>query len=141
MQIRSANEADINELAELYNSDNHMNGLDSPVSSYSEENMLEYTTNKKNMFLVCEKGGEIVGAALTEIHCDYFFLHTLIGKEGHREQGIASVLMERIKKEAANKKVRSIELFTETSNEKATNALEKHGFDRGKTFYFYQYAI
>lgn len=137
--IRKAKKADLVQIVKLYNSDKTMKGFDSSVSLYSAENIKEYMGNKHNLFLVCEYNGKIIGACLIEIHADYLFLHTVIISKKHREKGIGTKFMDRVKKECIDRKLRSIELFTEKSNYAMQLLLDKQDYLKGKEYYFYQF--
>ena len=105
---------------------------------WSESGLREELTNNSAVFFAAEDDGKVVGYMGANFILDEGYITNIAVTEKRREEGIGSLLMERMTEEAKNRKLSFISLEVRVSNEKAISLYEKSGFKKlgiRKNFY------
>ncbi|MBT1705078.1 GNAT family N-acetyltransferase [Chryseosolibacter indicus] len=135
MQIRLANEDDVEVLTVLFNSDTNVFGEDD--TGYGTKDLLEYVFDTKKKFFVCEYEGKVVGALLADYHQTYSYLDTLIVDKLYQKKGVGSALFQYFEEDLEKLNIPLIEVLTEVDNSVMQEILKKRGFREGNTFKFF----
>ncbi len=115
-----------------------LNGFKELSNPSGEPNHLWWLRDliKKQVFIVAEIRGEIIGLAIGEVATGNLgFLHLICVKKEFQNKGIGNLLYKEREKMLRKKGVRAIIAYVSPKNKKALNILKKNKFDRGQLMY------
>lgn len=91
---------------------------------------------KKQVFVVAEIDGKIIGLAIGEVATGNLgFLHLICVKKEFQNKGIGNLLYNEREKMLRKKGARAIMAYVSPKNKKALNILKKNKFNRGQLVY------
>jgi len=139
MKIRKGKIKDVKELLNLLNSTPELQGVgekDSYTSSYVAGTI---KSKSRNLVLIVEDKGMIVGFLFAELwkNKKFSFLCDIFVKEDYRNKKIASMLQEEYEKICRKLKIEDIDALVLLENKKMQNWCTKHNFKQGNKFFYY----
>ncbi len=147
MIFRNANTEDIDDILDIVEQARRSLislGIDQWQDGYPDRAVFERDIAGKNCY-VAETGGRIVGLVSVIFGIEpgylnisgpgwlttdepYLTVHRMAVAEGHRRRGIASAMLDEIKKIAADNSIRSLRIDTHHGNTYMLKLIEKSGF-------------
>lgn len=120
MIVRPMTEKDLDEVAEIENT-----AFSRP---WSKQGFLDALNNQSAFYLVAEKNSEILGYLGLWQSFEQADITNVAVKAGARRQGIATALLEEVKKQSRSRGITALTLEVRKSNEAAIHLYEKQGF-------------
>lgn len=133
--IRIADEQDIHDLTNLFNSDTNLFGEDE--TGFENKDIAEYISDPRKKMFVCLLDSKLVGALFAEYHSTYVHLESLIVEKQFQKKGIGTQLFDHFENDISKSNIPLIEVLTEQNNSVMMKLLENRGFRKGNTFVFY----
>ena len=97
---------------------------------------IESLINEKQIVLVAEENGKIIGFGMGErIAGNIAFAHLLVVKKEYRNNGVGSMLSKAFESECKKRGIRLILLNAYSKNKKTLNFFHKKGYIRGSPVY------
>jgi len=107
---------------------------------YTPEWVRSFLTSKSLLTLVAEEKKRVAGFIMAELweKQGYSFLSNIAIVPEFRRQGVGSKLYKEYEAYCKKLKLKCINYLVLATNEKMQSWSEKHGFNKGKTLYYYE---
>jgi ribosomal protein S18 acetylase RimI-like enzyme len=143
MKIRLGKLKDLEELMNLLNNTPELQGVgekDSYTSSYVAGTI---KSKSRNLVLIAEDKGMIVGFLLAELwkNKKFSFLCDIFVKSEYRKKGVASMLQGEYEKICKKLKIEDMDALVLLENKNMQNWCTKHNFEQGNKFFYYSKKI
>ena len=137
--IRKAKQKDSEKILDLFNQNTELTCDES--LNYNKNHVREFLSSYKTF--ICEIDKKVAGILITQwgLKGKFVYIDSLIVNPNYRKKGIATKLLNYLKKSAKQKGINLLFLFSEINNKKAQNLFKKNNYKRGKKFYFYSKTI
>jgi ribosomal protein S18 acetylase RimI-like enzyme len=139
MKIRKGRPKDTKELLALLNGTPELQGV-GEKDSYSPEFVSGTIKSKsRNLVLIAEDQGKIVGLLMAELwkNKKFSFLLDIFVKEEYRNKGTASMLEEEYEKICKKLKIDEINTLVLLDNQKMQKWCSKQNYQQGNKFFYY----
>jgi len=139
MKIRKGKLKDVKELLNLLNNTPELQGV-GEKDSYTLSYLVGTIKSKdRNLVLIAEEKGEIIGFLLAELwkNKKFSFLCDMFVKADYRNKRVASMIQEEYEKICKKLKIEDIDALVLLTNKKMQNWCKKHNFNQGNKFFYY----
>ncbi len=144
MKIRKAVLKDKNQIMKMIMKTPELQGLGEMDSVYSPDYIADSIKDRKrNLALVAEEKGKIVGILLAEMwkKKKYSFFVDIAVLPEYRSKGIGKKLYELYEKECKKQKLKTILGLVQKTNTFMQKFMEKRSYQKGHEFYFYEKSV
>lgn len=108
---------------------------------WGAQRLKKWVESGSDVMLVAEENGEIVGVQLTQIHhpSSVALLSDIFVRKDMRGQGVGRRLHQEVMRRISAIGIDYVYALTHTDNGAIHDLLEKEGFSRGETFFWYEF--
>lgn len=141
IKIRPVKSSDVADLYKLSRHIKEISGSET-MDHYTQKEIAAWVREKDKVWLAAEAGQggkkELVGFLFAIfISHDWCMVEGLGVKKAYRRQGVGTLLLSEINKIGKQRKINFIQAYTNSKDKIAQNFWRKHGFKKGKIFYWF----
>jgi ribosomal protein S18 acetylase RimI-like enzyme len=141
MEIRRAEKEDSSRVYEIGTGTEEFEVSDDEDMFWDKDSLESWFNNQKDVCLVAEESGEVVGFVLSHIHMPTgkVEIENIFVADSHRRCGIATELCQRLLNDYQSKNANFAVALTLQDNDKIHNLNQKVGFQKGENMVWWEY--